>query len=235
MKAVIIAAGLGSRLWAKTDKTPKTLLPYKDGTILSNIIGNFNLIGISNFILVVGYQAHCIEKYIMDRDYKTNHIEFVANKEWEKGNGISVLAVESVLKSQSFILSMSDHIVSANALKRVADAETGYNYLLVDPNIKTVFDIADATKVKCDDSRIIDIGKEIPTYDAIDCGVFKLTDRYFTSMKEALSRGEDSISSAIKILIKNDDMRAVFVQSGDRWMDIDTPEAYQHILKNPIN
>ncbi len=234
MKSVIIAAGLGSRLWAKTDKTPKTLLPYNNGTILSNIIGNFNEIGIFDFILVVGYQAHFIEKYIANQDYKTNHFEFVINKQWEKGNGISVLAAESLLRGESFILSMSDHIVSSSALRRVADAGAGRNYLLVDPDTESVFDIDDATKVKCEGSQIVDIGKMIPVYNAIDCGVFKLTDRFFPSMKEALVNNEESISAAIKILIKNNDMEAIYSQSRDRWMDIDTPEAYKYILNNPI-
>lgn len=234
MKAVIIAAGLGSRLWAKTDKTPKTLLPYNNGTILSNIIGNFNEIGISDFILVVGYQAHIIEKYIADRDYKTNHFEFVINNQWERGNGISVLAAESMLGGESFILSMSDHIISSPALKRVVNTEADGNYLLVDPKIEAVFDIDDATKVKCEGSLIVDIGKVIPVYNAIDCGVFKLTNRFFPSMKEALANNEDSISAAIKILIKSNDMNAIFANSGERWMDIDTPEAYKYILNNPI-
>jgi choline kinase len=234
MKAVIIAAGLGSRLWAKTDKTPKTLLPYNNGTILSNIIWNLNEIGISDFILVVGYQAHFIEKYIAEQDYKTNHFEFVINKQWERGNGISVLAAESMLGGESFILSMSDHIVSSRALRRVANAADDRNYLLVDAKIESVFDIDDATKVKCEGSFIVDIGKAIPVYNAIDCGVFKLTNRFFPCMKKALANNEESISAAIKILIKSNDMNAIFTHPGDRWMDIDTPEAYKYILKNPI-
>ncbi|HNW24939.1 MAG TPA: sugar phosphate nucleotidyltransferase, partial [Candidatus Cloacimonas sp.] len=38
MQAVIIAAGIGSRLWQTTKQVPKTLLPYQNGTILSTII-----------------------------------------------------------------------------------------------------------------------------------------------------------------------------------------------------
>ncbi|NLI16857.1 MAG: NTP transferase domain-containing protein [candidate division Zixibacteria bacterium] len=234
MKVVIIAAGLGSRLWEKTEKIPKTLLPYNNGTILSNIIANFNAIGINNFIIVVGYQARCVENYTAMHISGTNNIEFVTNPEWERGNGISVLAAERLLKGKSFILSMSDHIVSPTALRRIADTEPESNYLLVDPGIDAIFDIDDATKVKCEGSRITDIGKRLTSYNAIDCGVFKLTNRYFSGMKNALLNDEESISAAIKNLIKNNDMNAVFMSPTDRWIDIDTPEAYKYILSNPI-
>ena len=45
MKTVIIAAGIGSRLWPYTDRVPKTLLPFGQGTILSQIMSNFTTIG----------------------------------------------------------------------------------------------------------------------------------------------------------------------------------------------
>ena len=35
MKAVIIAAGMGSRLWDKSNHIPKTLMPFRNETILS--------------------------------------------------------------------------------------------------------------------------------------------------------------------------------------------------------
>jgi 1L-myo-inositol 1-phosphate cytidylyltransferase len=232
MKAVIIAAGLGSRLWEETYDAPKTLLPYGDGTILSKILGNFNLVGITDFVIVVGYQAQYIENYIAKMNVKKSKVAFVTNPDWKKGNGISVMAAEPALKGESFMLSMSDHIVSPEALKRIVDADNASNSLLVDPRVDSIFDIDDATKVLCEENRIIDIGKTIANYNAIDCGIFKLTNRYFAKMDEALAKNEESISAAIKMLIKGRDMDAVFMESGDSWIDIDTPEAYRYCLEN---
>lgn len=234
MKVVIIAAGMGSRLWAKTDRTPKTLLPYGNGTILSKIIANFSSIGLRDFVIVIGYRADIIRNYIADFKDEPVKFELIENPEWERGNGLSVLAAESKLDRQPFILSMSDHIVSPEALRRLASADNGRNSLLVDSNIQAVFDIDDATKILSENFRIIDIGKDLNTYNGIDCGVFKLTNRYFSSMKQAIVNNRESISDAIKILINNNDMDAVLTQSGDRWVDIDTPEAYQYSLKHPI-
>jgi 1L-myo-inositol 1-phosphate cytidylyltransferase len=232
MKAVIIAAGMGSRLWEETFEIPKTLLPYGEGTILSRIIRNFNIVGITEFVIVVGYQAQYIRDYIAKNPDTQKQFTFVMNPDWKKGNGISVLAAEPELKGESFILSMSDHIVSPEALRRIVGADNTRNSLLVDPRVDSIFDIDDATKVLCENNRIIDIGKTIANYNAIDCGIFKLTNRYFAKMDEALAKNEESISAAIKMLIKGRDMEAVFMEPGDSWIDIDTPEAYRYCLEN---
>ena len=74
---------------------------------------------------------------------------------------MSVLAAETEITEDNFLLSMSDHIVSIEAIRRIVECGLTCNLLLVDPNIDDVFDIDDATKVKTSESRIIDIGKEL--------------------------------------------------------------------------
>lgn len=232
MKAVIIAAGAGSRILNETDNIPKTLLPYGDGTILSTILKNIYKIGIGNFIIVVGYKSEYIRKYLEKNNYFVYDITFIENHQWRKGNGISVLITEHEVVKEDFLLSMSDHIISLNALKRIVNCKSEKNLLLVDPRIERNFDIDDATKVFFHGSRIISIGKKITQYNGIDCGIFRLNDRFFWAMREALKTGRDSISSAIKILIKNKDMEAVFLEQNESWIDIDTYQAYQYCLNN---
>jgi choline kinase len=230
MKAVIIAAGMGSRIWNRTDNRPKTLLPCGQGTILSTIIDNFRQTGINNFIIVIGYQSEYVRSYVEENIPADINIEFVENLQWEKGNGISVKVVEPLTGSERFMLSMSDHIVAVSALKRIVQSDAKENLLLVDPDGKDVFDVDDATKVKLDGTAIKEIGKELAEYDGMDCGIFKLKKDYFTAMNKALADGKDSISAAIGHLIVANNMSAVFLEPGEKWYDIDTPEAYQHFL-----
>jgi len=231
-KVVIIAAGTGSRIVEKTNDTPKTLLPFGKGSILSTILTNFNNSGINEFIIVVGYKSDLIKNYLKDNINFGLNITFVMNNEWLRGNGISVLLSEEATKGENFILSMSDHIVSESAIKRLIASEKDSNLLLVDQKINEIFDIDDATKVELIDDRIINIGKEIPDYNGIDCGVFRLKNNFYDAMREQLEKGRESISAAIEILIKNQDMHAVFTQKEDYWLDIDTPEAYKHGLEH---
>jgi len=232
LKTVIVAAGMGTRLWRRTYTIPKTLLPFGEGTILSTIMDNFNKVGINDFVIVVGYQSEYIINYIKDNDNLGYNVEFVQNDDWNKGNGISVLVSESVVGNNSFILSMSDHIVPMKALQRIADYQSSHNLLLVDPQISEIFDIDDATKVALDGSKIVNIGKTIEKYDAADCGIFKLNGCFYEAMREALKDGKDSISAAISGLIDKNDMEAVFLEKDEKWIDIDTPSAYKHSLRN---
>jgi choline kinase len=232
LKAVIVAAGMGSRLWRQTYTIPKTLLPYGGGTILSTIMNNLNQVGIDGFVVVVGYQKEYIIDYLDKNKNLGYEIEIVENPDWNLGNGISVLVAEQAVGNDEFILSMSDHIVTVSALKRIVEQLGDNNLLLVDKRIKDIYDIDDATKVALNGNMITNIGKKITGYNGIDCGIFRLNIRYFRAMRDVLKSNQDSISAAISKLIANNDMEAVFMNDGENWIDIDTPSAYQHTLNN---
>ena len=228
MKAVIVAAGTGSRMHGQK---PKTLLPFHGETILSTIMQNLSLAGIRDIIIVVGFQADHIREYATKNKERFDFsISLVENHQFTRGNGISVLASENAVGNADFLLSMSDHVVTASAIRRVAESGSPANLLLVDPRIASVYDIDDATKVNVQGGRIIDIGKEIAVYNAIDCGIFRLTPRFYDSMRKQLLNDRESISDAIKDLIRNNDMDAVYMQENEQWFDIDTPQAYAHAL-----
>ncbi len=230
MKAVIIAAGMGSRIKDETDGLPKTILPFEDGTILSRIIKNISQTGIKEFVIVVGYKFEHITNYLDEQNNFGFDITIVKNEEWQRGNGISVLSAEESVGDEEFILSMSDHIVSVNAINKIVNFASDKNLLLVDPNIHDNFDIDDATKVDYNGIDIINIGKELESYNGLDCGIFRLTKRFFSGMRRQLELNNESISASINELIKDKDMQAVLISNDDYWFDIDTPEAYQDCI-----
>lgn len=231
MKAVIIAAGLGSRLWNVTNNIPKTLLPFGKGTILSTIIGNLQQAGITSIYIVVGYNQQHILEYLTANRFEIP-IYIIENPLWEKGNALSVYQVKSEIREEPFLLTMSDHIVSIPALRNMVQAEERINLLLVDPFIHNNFDIDDATKVLVNELYISQIGKELPDYNALDCGIFRLEPDFFSAVEKAVAGGKDSISAAITELCQNKRMRVVFMDKSQQWIDIDTPEAYLFATNN---
>jgi NDP-sugar pyrophosphorylase family protein len=88
MKVVIIAAGMGSRLWGSTNKIPKTLLPFGNGTILSTIIENFKIIGLNEFVIVVGFESEYITEYVTQQEGFGVSVEVIENPEWKRGQRI---------------------------------------------------------------------------------------------------------------------------------------------------
>jgi choline kinase len=232
MKAVIIAAGRGSRIESHTNGQPKTLLKYGNETILYAILQNFSNAGIKDFVIVTGFKAELIENYLKEKNSFGLSIETVYNPLWQRGNGLSVLAASEVIQGDTFLLSMSDHLVSVEALRKIITFESDQNLLLVDRNITEILDEEDATKVLAEGSMIKNIGKDLVEYNCIDCGVFRLDPRFFEEMAKKRDIGEESISSGVKGLIDKNIMAAVVFSGKDFWIDIDTPEAYRISLKN---
>jgi choline kinase len=230
LKGVIISAGIGSRLWKTTKQVPKTLLPYKNGTILSTIIEQLKQAGITELIIVVGFKKNYIVDYLQ-KNPQSLPVTFVENLEWEKGNALSVYKVKDYIKNEPFLLSMADHLVKVEALKQIVDSPERINLLLVDPFITENFDLDDATKVKTENDYIIAIGKELTDYNALDCGIFRLEPDFFSAVEKAVAKGKDSISNAIAELIPLKRIKSITLNKANQWLDIDTPEAYQFAQK----
>jgi len=226
LKGVIISAGIGSRLWKTTKQVPKTLLPYKNGTILSTIIEQLKQAGITELIIVVGFKKNYIVDYLQ-KNPPSLPVTFAENLEWEKGNALSVYKVKNYIIAEPFLLSMADHLVKVEALKQIVNSPERINLLLVDPFITENFDLDDATKVKTENDYIIAIGKELTDYNALDCGIFRLEPDFFSAVEKAVAKGKDSISNAIAELIPLKRIKSIILNKANQWLDIDTPEAYQ--------
>lgn len=91
MKAIVIAAGRGSRLGHLTDLTPKCLLPVGGTTILGTILSALRAIGVTAVTGTVGYRADDIAPFLD---------ETVMNAAWSETNVLgSFLAARSVIES----------------------------------------------------------------------------------------------------------------------------------------
>ncbi len=114
-----------------------------------------------------------IRRWLAQRPLGDISVTLVENPDYHKANGVSALAARELLKNP-FLLLMADHIFepkTAQALlqQTLKDDEV---ILGVDYNIDRIFDLEDATKVKVQGDDIIDIGKDLVRYDALDTGMF---------------------------------------------------------------
>jgi CDP-L-myo-inositol myo-inositolphosphotransferase len=229
-KALIIAAGRGSRL-KNGDDLPKPLVEVAGVGLLKRTILSARRAGIHQFVVVTGYRGLEIREAI-DTDSQIDvEIEWVHNREWARGNGLSVMAARPYL-NEPFILMMSDHLFDPDILSQlrtfpIAQDEVA---LCVDSRLEDVLDMDDATKVVCASDRIEEIGKELKSYNAVDTGLFLCTPSLFTALEASVAQGEESLSGGIRILAARGAMRAM--DCGDRfWQDVDTPMALAHAEK----
>ena len=120
-----------------------------------------------------------------------------------------------------FLLLMADHIFEPNTVQPLTDAEV---ILAVDHNVDRVFDLDDATKVKCEADHIVDIGKDLACYDALDTGMFLCSPALFDRLESVKRDGNCSLSDGMRQLAREQKLRAFDI--GDaHWQDVDSPEA----------
>jgi len=224
-QAVIIAAGNGSRLAGYQDGSPKPLIKVGGVHLLQRVILSAKKIGIEEFVIVIGYQAARIRKTITSKKLGVK-ITWVRNTEWRQPNGVSVLKAQRYVRGK-FLLFMSDHIFDYKILQKIEDVDLGEDsgLLCVDHNLNRIPNLDDATKVRTQGGRLIDLDKSLADFNAIDIGIFVCTPDLFRALKVAQNRGEFSLSGGIRVLSEEGRMRTFDI--GDSfWQDVDTiPDA----------
>ena len=87
MKAVILAAGIASRLRPLTDDTPKCLLNVGNKSILQRTIDNLLANGVTEFVIVTGYLREMIESFV-NENYPKLNVAFLYNEKYSSTNNI---------------------------------------------------------------------------------------------------------------------------------------------------
>ncbi len=223
--ALILAAGNGSRLRTVSGNLPKPLVDVNGRPLLEHVLLRAHEAGIDRFVIVVGYGGDAIKSWVAGRHFRGMQIDFVENPDYHKANGVSVLRARQAI-AEPFLLLMADHIFepgTAAALLRQR-IEPGATILAVDRKLDCIFDMDDATKVRCTGDYIIDIGKQLTRYDAVDTGMFLCTPAVFTALEQARVNGNCSLSDGMRILAANCKLCAFDIGEA-LWQDVDTPEA----------
>jgi len=223
-KVVIIAAGPGNRL--SNDGRLKPLRRVLGLTLIERVVISCMQAGLSDFVVVTGYKGEFLRRPI-ERIVRCRcvHIDIVENPDWKKGNGTSLLACRHLL-GKPFVLVMCDHLFEPDLLRDLLQAKpsNGDSVLAVDRRVDRVFDIADATKVAIESRRIVAIGKEIETFDAVDTGVFLLTPQIFGALHAAQKKGGYSLSDGVREIVEKRQVLAFDI--GEKfWLDVDTPQS----------
>ena len=175
--ALILAAGNGSRLVTVSEGKPKPLVELNGRPLIEHILLGAREAGIERFVVVAGFRADAIRSWAERQRLDGTQIEVVENPQYKtKANGISVLQARHLI-AEPFLLLMADHVFepeTAAALlrQRVGPGEA---ILAVDTKLDSIFDMDDATKVRRKGPYIIDIGKQLSQYDAVDTGMFLCT------------------------------------------------------------
>jgi L-glutamine-phosphate cytidylyltransferase len=152
MNAIILAAGLGSRLLPHTESRPKCLLKIGGHTILEYQITALRQCGITDIVVVLGYHGDKI------RSHLDVPVSFVENAEYAStGSSFSLWLARDFLRD-GFVYVNSDLLFHPTMLRVLLDAPEP-DAIVID---RAVHLTGDMQKAEMDGTRILAMSKSMP-------------------------------------------------------------------------
>ncbi len=227
IRAIILAAGRGSRMGELTDNLPKcrTLLHGKE--LIQWQLDALNGAGISKIAIVRGYLADTF-------DFIVHYFE---NIRWSKTNMVSsLMEAHGWLKESICIVSYSDIVYSKNVVEKLVKSE-GDIVIAYDPDWKEIwsarFDdpLSDAESFSIDvNNKVVEIGAKVDDIAKIQgqyMGLLKFTPNGWRQVLSYLSRCDSSsidvmdMTSLLSSLVR-DGVKVDAVSTDDCWYEVDT-------------
>jgi 1L-myo-inositol 1-phosphate cytidylyltransferase len=222
-EAVILMAGSGSRLRGSDGTFLKPFVSLLGRPLICYTMDALVGTKIKKVNFVVGFQSYRMIAEVKPLIPSGLECCFIENPEWQKQNGISLLAAANHLMSP-FLLTMSDHLFDRSIVELLLrNAVLDQLNLAIDRKLDSIFDVDDAMKVQTRGDRILQIGKDLTRYDAIDTGLFVCPLKIFDYLERVKRDGDCSLADGVRSMASAGKARAVDIGNA-WWQDVDTPE-----------
>ena len=245
-KALVIAAGLGSRLKGHTKNLPKCMLDFGGKTLLQRQLQAYNGCGIKDITVIRGYKKEKI-------NYK--NLNYVTNPDYKDNNVLNSIFYAEKIINGNIIISYSDILFDSNVVKRLLTSDHDIS-VVVDIDWKGYYvdrkdhPLSEAENVIFNsNNQVVKIGKIATQKEEVHgefIGMIKLNNRGAEIFKDNFDRLKklywnkpfqraktfqqayltDMIQELVDIGIK---IHCVIIERG--WKEIDTVEDYQKALK----
>lgn len=244
-KAVILAAGKGTRMGSLTQDIPKPMLEVQGKPLLLHIVEGIKQAGVSEFVIITGFKAHIIEDFFKDGADFGVSIRYV-RQIVQDGTGKAPELAKEILAGSSFLLTYGDILVNANTYKTLVHEYASQKWdslvtakigeevqkggiLIADEKMRLTGLVEKPSQEDLD--QLISSGKlkpEGPFY--YNAGVYLFSNNVFTQTAKLQKspRGEYELTDAIKGLVLANQAVGV-VEITDEWVDVRDPEVLKSI------
>ncbi|NOY50696.1 MAG: NTP transferase domain-containing protein [Chlorobi bacterium] len=230
MKAFILAAGLGSRLKALTDKKPKALVEVNGSFMLERLINRLKSIGINEIMINVHHHSNLIKEYINSKDWDDLTIGISDESDMLLDTGGAIKHAASFFDGDENVLVHNVDVLSNLDLRELEGFHTDNKNLVSlcvrerDSSRKLIFgsknELIGWTNTRTDDFKWVkdkysESGKQL-AYSGI----------YLASAdfaKKMISSGKFSIIDEWLQLAAKENIRA-FEETSSYWFDLGTEE-----------
>ncbi|MBE0523401.1 MAG: NTP transferase domain-containing protein [Methanosarcinales archaeon] len=219
MKAVILAAGEGTRMRPLTRNRPKVMLPFGNRPIMQHIIEQARDSGIDDFVLVIGYRGETIVDYFGDGSKFGIRIDYVMQEE-RLGTAHAIGTASSVI-NERFIVMNGDVMVSSEQIKELLERD--------EVVVMTAIEVDDPSRfgvLEVEEGCVMGIHEKTakPPTNLANAGIYVFGPEVFGAIdKTPLSpRNEYEITRTIQDMINNGIHVGYQVITG-KWLDIGRP------------
>jgi len=214
LKAVILAAGEGTRMRPFTRGQPKVMLPVGNRPILEYIVEAIARNGVRDIVMVVGYRKERIMSYFGDgKDWKVK-IQYV-HQERQLGTAHALRAAEEYLKNEErFLVLAGDNFIEEADLIGLVDAPEPEVLLITESQLSTKYGL-----VEMRGDRVVSIEeKTVVGYEGqIFTGIGMFTPEIFNYLYDDVF----TLTALISERLKRSSILAVRAR---RWMDAVYPQ-----------
>ncbi len=223
-RAVVLAAGRGTRLGELTATTPKPLLEVAGQSLISHVLEGIRDAGIYEVIIVTGYRSADIEDHTWG--FAGLSIRY-ARQDAPRGTAHAIGMASRYLRDRPFLYTWADVLVEPSTYQRVAHAAEQADAVIA---VNRVEDPSDGAAVSFDEEGWVTSIVEKPEAGTSDTpwnnsGIGVLSPEAWPLIDriEPSARGELELTDALAAMVQaGSKVRAVPVEG--YWFDIGTPE-----------
>jgi L-glutamine-phosphate cytidylyltransferase len=228
MKAVILAAGKGTRLDGAAVK-PKCLVEVGGSTLLNRQIDTLRASGVRDIVVVIGFGGDSI------REHCDNEVSFVENIDFAQTSSLYSLWLAREHLSEGFVVLNSDVLFHPQMLADLLESNHPDALLISDTDATPLGD--EEMKIKLQDEFVVDISKTMSPLDADgeNVGIVKFgaagAKVLVEYMNELIANGakKDWAPRAFLEYARHHPLHALST-GGLPWIEIDFPEDYQRAV-----
>ena len=225
-KAVLLAAGRGTRMRQLTNELPKPMLEVRGKPVLLHIVEGLHAAGITDFLLIVGYRADAVQGFFGDGSRFNSRINY-ATQVVQDGTGRVVELAQEFVADASFILSYGDILIDGTNYQRLAAPSDEIEAII---SVKRNEDVTQGGAVFVNERfELTDVREKPqpgePTSPWYNAGVYMFRSSIFdfTAKLERSSRGEFELTDAIRNLALSGKKVQALELTGE-WADVRDPE-----------
>jgi len=224
-KALILAAGRGTRMLKLTADLPKPMIEVHGKPVLQHIVEGLRDAAIQQFLIVVGYRAEAVQNFFGDGSRYDTAIQY-ATQELQDGTGRVVNLARDFVGDSAFVLSYGDILVDAANYKRVIDLPDNVEAIIT---LTRGEDVGKGGAVFVNEQmELVDIHEksdareETKWYNA-GLYAFRPSIFEFTAKLKPSPRGEYELTDAIRDLAHSGKKVKAIELTGE-WADVRDPE-----------